>query len=191
VLDRVFAPDRTAPVGAMAVHEPAASGEAADNRNDTRPNANQPPATERAFHAAFMELAAQDPPAFERRAVAVLQPGGEDCEKVAMLRALYDVDPGRASGYFMQAITGLADQPRPEGASVPAFAVAYLCRHSADPEVRSTLERIAWSGQLTVSDGLRQVAADNLIATANEAELRRYAAYPGFRMPAADGETQP
>ena len=145
--------------------------------------ARRRPLTEKACYEEYLALAGTDAPELARQAEAVLRGGGEDCQKVAMLRALYATDPDRSRvlDHFVQAIFTQPDRPRPEGVSVPAFAVDFLGKRVADPMVRGIVERIAWTGYLAVSPELRRQAAASLLATASPADQQRYAAFPDYQ----------
>lgn len=137
--------------------------------------------TEKDYYEDYRALAKQDAGELERRAEAILKGNSESCQKVAMLRALYESDHVRALDHFTQAIATLPDRSRPEGASVPAFAVTFLGQQVNDPAVKGVVERIAWTGYLNVSPELQRQAADALLAKATEADLKRYASYPAYQ----------
>ena len=137
--------------------------------------------TEKLYFEEFRALATKDPQEFQRQADTVLAQEDDNSKKVALLRALYATDRQRSADYFVQAITTLPDVPVPNGASVPTFAVNFLCKPETDPALRVLGERIAWGGYLNVSPQLRAHAAESLLSTASEEDLQRYAQYPGFR----------
>jgi hypothetical protein len=111
----------------------------------------------------------------------VLSGAVEDCRKVAVLRALYDTDQSRSLDFFARAISSLPDTSRPEGVSVPAFAVDFLGKRVSEPVVKDFVERMAWSGYLNLSPVLRHQAAKALVAAATPADLQRYSGYPDYR----------
>jgi hypothetical protein len=218
LLDRVFAPDRvvrpsavhtvgsdghaaadtTAAVGpdggsvmwgnvaSARQAEASASGREAEVQDAVNRSRVQ---TEKAYHEEFVALAAKDAKEFEQQAFAVLREDGEDCKKVAMLRVLYDTDQTSALQHFNQVIATLPDRPRPEGDSVPAFAVGYLGKRLADPAVKGMLEQIACSRYGNLSANLQQIAAKALLTTATPSDLQRYAEYPVFQTAAAAAAT--
>ena len=208
LLDQVFGPERfqpavpvqvatnptepakpEVPASESAVLSAAKAGPAADASGaepvvpdvEKAPDARARPMTEKLYFEEFRALATKDPQEFQRQADTVLTQEGDNSKKVALLRALYATDRQRSADYFVQAITTLPDVPVPNGASVPTFAVNFLCKPETDPALRELGERIAWGGYLNVSPELRAHAAESLLATATEEDLRRYAQYPGFR----------
>ena len=211
LLDQVFGPDRFAgnpPMGKLdAVHSPepnhtdgtghglaqawrgdfVAGGQGVAtavgtlNTEVEKREVRRRQETEKAYHDEFSALAKIDVQELERRADVVLRGSGENCQQVAMLRVLYEVDQQRALGYFSQAISTLPDRSRPEGISVPAFAVDYLSRRVASPTVKVMVEQIAWMGYLNVSPDMRRKAAEALLATANSADMQRYVTLPGYQ----------
>ncbi len=187
LLDQVFTPGRAKPEADQP--RPRATEAAPASVQHRGRN-------EKALHAEFLALAYKDDRELERQAEAILKADGDPSRQVALLRALFDTDRRRSLPFFVQAITSLPDRSRPEGVSVPAFAMDYLCKRVDEPVVRLTLERLAWGRDQAVPVGLRRVAADALIATATASEIERYSAYPDFRRPArqdatGDGKGEP
>jgi hypothetical protein len=209
MLDRVFAPERlhgaahavpvdaatatASPAGASAtsapgagvgswsappgaIGGPSAAGTSAEAASEAKSRAR----SEKAWYEEFCALARRDPEEFERQATAALLSGAASPQTVAMLRAAYAQDPARSLDRFVQAMTTLPDQARPEAVSVPAFAIGFLCQRTTEPAVRALVERMAWMGYLNLPDDRRRLAQQSLIATASPAELQRYAAYPGY-----------
>ena len=196
-LDRVFAPDRTAYVPSTAAVPDAGppvaapAGQAEDGSVPVVVGGGVAPAvartseassgaseaahrrepTEDAYYQAFLAVARADVHELERQANAVLTSGGEDCRKVAVLRALYNADRSHAVDYFARAIATLPDVSRPEAVSVPAFAIDFLAKHASDPAARLVVERIASSESLNVPANLRQQAAAALKAQATPEDL--------------------
>ncbi len=207
LLDRVFAPGRAASAPASGAARAMGDGgteRSAGARPPVRggaplPTASAPTAdgegqearsrinaqTEKAYHERFTAVAAQDVHELEDQAAVVLREDGEDCKKVAMLRVLYATDRVRALDWFAQVIASLPDRPRPEGDSVPAFAVGYLGRRLDDAAVKGVVEQIACARGGNLSPNLQRIAAQALLATATAADLQRYAPYPAFEAVAA------
>lgn len=205
LLDRVFAPER------MGSAVPAIAAGAAPERSDgdevsgagqavarggrsvpgdaaasVDPGAapSRQAVTEREYHEAFLALGREDPEALARQADAALG-GSVNSQQVAVLRALYETDKARAAVYFLRAITTLPDRSQPSGVSVPAFALAFLCKRASDPDLRRTLEQVAVGAN--VPEALRRQALNGLIESASPEERMRYASYPGFADIVGDG----
>jgi hypothetical protein len=194
LLDRIFAPERVRPaaaaatpdgaVVALAAPPPPAPASAAPAAAEAAPatkdesDAGLRVGTERAFYDEFTALGGKDASELRRKAEAVILGQSEDCMKVAMLRALWDTDPTQATPYFLRAITSVPDIPRVTGISVPAFAAQFLAQRASEPQVRTALERLVWSGSGTQPSAMQRQAAEALVATASEADLWRYSGNP-------------
>jgi hypothetical protein len=129
------------------------------------------PVSDNEFYRAFRGRGVES---LEHIARETLAGAGPDCERVALLRALYDLRSEESSRHFAWAIRNLPDTSSPRGESVPSFAVRFLGERAArDPRARTVLEQVAFDSWPAVAPGLRRRAAARLGATANETELSR------------------
>jgi hypothetical protein len=133
--------------------------------------------TEKEFYRDFMEQQEIGSEPLEGAIYAVLGGPGPDCRKVAFLRALYDTKSSRREDAFAYAVESLPDAHKPEGVSIPAFAVRFLSGHAQEDAVaRRVLERAAFlDGWL--AEHIRRTAAAGLFASAGPAELRYLGSY--------------
>jgi hypothetical protein len=133
-------------------------------------------AGEREHYRAFLALASRDPAGLFASAPTELLGDGPDPRKVALLRALFDTDPGRAVEHFAHAITALPDSSGPHGGSVPAFAIRHLGQRAGhDPAARAALRAVTFGEQRAAHPALRQQAARHLARLSTEPELQELA----------------
>ncbi len=185
LLDRVFAEDRLRqePAGREAGggRGPSPRGALPVGAVTKEARSRHLAGTENAYYDAFMELAKADPGALAGTVDTVLAGAGEDCRKVAALRALYDTGSGTAPEVFTSAISSLPRAANGGGVSVPAFAVAFLCKRvPSDARAREILERVALAEPWRTAPEMRRQAAATLLAYATPYDLQRYNAYPPY-----------
>ncbi len=127
---------------------------------------------EREVLAGFLELEHEHPGALEERAAAVIEGDGPAAEKVAMLRALGEGEPGPHLRWLEHAVRSLPDESGPEGVSVARYALDELVAAArAEREARAVLARVAFEVP-ELAPSLRRTAAAGLARDAAEPELQ-------------------
>jgi hypothetical protein len=138
------------------------------------PQREPEPGTERSYYEAFLRELRGDPASCAARATEVLLGSGPDCEKVALLRAVYDTVSGERVALFSTAIATLPSESERGTESVPSFAVGFAAaRAHGDPAARAILEAVTVDEGIAL--GLRRRAAASWAASASPLELRRLA----------------
>ena len=118
------------------------------------------PRTEREFYQAFKGRETSQPGWLAAQARSVLDKKGPDCEKVAMLRALYDTGSPEATELLLLAVRTLPDRSTPQGESIPSFVVSLMSDHAlGDARARDVLHQIAFDREGAPLAGRRRAAA--------------------------------
>jgi hypothetical protein len=172
-----FAEDPRDREPALVPAQDAEGAEAAESFATPSPAAHGAARTEKELYEAFLQRAQGQPGSIESVAAGVLADDGSEPEQVALLRALYDTGSEATEQHFLHAVRTLPGVSRPEGESVPSFAVLFLGRRAPrDARARGLLERVAFEAPHP-SPELRRRAAASLFAHATEAELRGLATH--------------
>jgi hypothetical protein len=115
---------------------------------------------EKEFLAAFQRLGREEPEALDDLAADLLPGDGPDSEKVALLRALRDVETERAAEHWLLVLRELPDESDAQGESVPSTALLLLDRKAPrDAWSRDLLRRAVFETPRPASELRRRAAA--------------------------------
>jgi hypothetical protein len=168
------APARSALAAPSGAEPPRASSGSAASREDV---VLEPRPGERELYEGWRARLAADPDELARHAQRVLRSDGPRNERVALLRAAWDLGLPGAPALFHQALRSLPVETDRHAASTADFAVRFLGRRArSEPLAWTTLFDAVRSGATSMEPRLRCSAALLLVESASPADLPRLVA---------------